>query len=148
MELISITHKEASAIMDNELVNRISEGDGSLDPEYQYLGIDTDEGLIGFWVVHYTSLTTLCIHINIIDRFRDEYALESGWFFLDHVFGSIPDLIRVECEIPSCYIDVLKFTQKFGFKVEGIKRNAVTRDKKLQDVQILGLLRSEYNGRS
>ena len=54
MDLIDITHKEASAIINNELMGRISEGSGCLNPEYQYLGIDTDEGLIGFWVVHYT----------------------------------------------------------------------------------------------
>ena len=148
MGLIDITHKEASAIINNELMGRISEGSGCLNPEYQYLGIDTDEGLIGFWVIHYTSHSTLNIHINILDRFRDDYALEAGWFFLSHVFSSIPELERVECEIPSCYKDVLKFTKKFGFEVEGIKRNATTRNDKLQDVQILGLLRSEYDGRS
>ena len=44
MDLIDITHKEASAIINNELMGRISEGSGCLNPEYQYLGIDTDEG--------------------------------------------------------------------------------------------------------
>lgn len=148
MELIAITHREAGAIIDNELMGRISELDGSLNPEHQYLGISTDDGLIGFWAAHYTSGTTLHIHINIIERFRNDYALDSGWFFLEHIFNTIPELVRVECEIPSCYIDVIKFTQKFGFKIEGIKRNAITRNEQLQDVQMLGLLRSEYNGRS
>lgn len=148
MDLISITHKEASALIDSELFDRISEGSGSLNPDYQYLAISTDDGIIGFWVIHYTGSRTLSIHINILERFRNEYALQSGWFFLNHVFSTIPGVERVECEIPNCYQDVIKFTQKFGFKIEGVKRKAITRNEILQDVHILGLLRSEYHGRS
>jgi RimJ/RimL family protein N-acetyltransferase len=143
-----ITCKEATSLLDSELMGRVSEnGDGGLCPDYTYLGIYADEKIIGFWAIHYTSSTTLHIHINIVEDFRC-YASAAGWFFLGYIYEEYPEIMRIECEVPLCYQDVIKFILKFNFKAEGVKRKAVYRNGVLQDVQMLSLLRSEYNGRS
>ena len=148
MRLKRITVEQATDLLDDELMGRISEkGMGSLNSDHTYLGIYIDSVPIGFWVVHYTSSSTLHIHINIKSQYRAR-AMDTGWFFLEYIHMKYPEIMRLECEVPHCYQDVIKFIQKFKFKTEGVKRQAIYRGGVLQDVQMLSLLRSEYNGRS
>jgi RimJ/RimL family protein N-acetyltransferase len=147
LKLERITVGQATELLDDELMGRISEkGEGVLDSSHTYLGIFIDGQPIGFWVAHYTSSSTLHIHININSQYRD-YAMGAGRFFLEYIHAEYPRIERIECEVPLCYPDVVKFIQKFNFKSEGVKRQSVYRDGALQDVQMLSLLRSEYNGR-
>ena len=145
MILKRITVEQAKELLDDELMGRISEkGTGESNPDYTYLGIYVEGVPIGFWVVHYTSNSTVQIHINIKKEHR-AHGVDAGWYFLEYIFTKHPKIMRVECEVPHCYQDVIKFIQKFKFKSEGVKRQAVYRDGALQDVQMLSLLRSEYN---
>ena len=148
MKLEKITLEQAADLLDDELMGRISEdGEGDLSGGHTYLGIYVGSVLIGFWAIHYTSSSTLHIHINIRGQYR-AHSMDAGWFFLEYIHTEYPEIMRIECEVPHCYQDVIKFIQKFKFKSEGVKRRAVYRDGELQDVQMLSLLRSEYNGRS
>ena len=148
MKLGRITREQAVGLLDDELMGRISErGSGEFDPAHTFLGILVNGAPIGFWVVHKTSSSTLHIHIQIQYRHR-AHAMDAGWLFAEYIFGGYPEIMRLECEVPHCYPDVIKYILKFNFKSEGVKRKAIYRDGELQDVQMLSLLRSEYNGRS
>lgn len=66
------------------------------------------------------------------------------FIFLDHAFDAT-GLAKVNCEVLSCNPGVVRMHQKFGFKIEGTRRQNVVKANVREDVILLGLLREEWS---
>lgn len=62
---------------------------------------------------------------------------------LDYVFNDL-GLEKLNCEVLETNPKVIEMHQKFGFKLEGIRRANVVKDGKRIDVAYLGILRDEW----
>lgn len=65
------------------------------------------------------------------------------FIFLDHAFDA-NGLAKVNCEVLSSNSGVVRMHQKFGFKIEGTRRQNVVKASAREDVILLGLLREEW----
>lgn len=85
------------------------------------------------------------IGIAITDRAaRGQGLAEEGLrLMLDYAFGEL-NLNRIWCRVISGNEPSLKLFTKVGFSHEGLLRRHVFRNGDYRDMQILGLLRSEY----
>lgn len=62
---------------------------------------------------------------------------------LDYAFNKL-DLNKLYCEVLEFNTTVISFHRKFGFKVEGVKRQDYLRDGKYYDIYQLSLFKSDY----
>ena len=133
-------------LMEPEIHARITDDshaqlDIDVDAE-SWVKMVVDDEIIGVYCLHPLNRWTLQIHAHVLAQYRDKHALDTGkailkWF-LEHT-----DYLKIVAEIPVCFPDVLKFTQKFGFKVEGCNRQSLMKDNKLIDQVWLGITRDE-----
>lgn len=61
-----------------------------------------------------------------------------------HYAFTILDLNRLECEVLDFNYAVVNFHRKFGFELEGIKRNAFYRNGSYHDIYCLSILRKDW----
>lgn len=65
----------------------------------------------------------------------------------DLLFATFPKLNRISTGIVALFPQVMNITKRFGFKHEGIKREAAKRDDGYHDVHIYSILREEHGRR-
>ena len=63
---------------------------------------------------------------------------------LDHAFGAAA-LEKLNCEVLEINPAVIKMHQKFGFVIEGVRRENIIRDGKRVSVVLLGITKSEWH---
>ena len=64
-------------------------------------------------------------------------------WMLDHAFGAAA-LEKLNCEVLEINPAVIKMHQKFGFVIEGVRRENINRDGKRVSVVLLGITKSEW----
>lgn len=147
MELVPITPDQVKYILrDEELFSRVSE-DGMKHSDYvplmnkMYLGIFTDNTLIGYWSVEAENSITVNIHCNVLKQYRAKHSSEVGQYFVDYIFSKYEKIQKLNCKIPVIYPDVYAFAKKLGFKDEGIDCKSVMKGGNIVDRHNLGLKR-------
>ena len=136
-------------LIDPEIYDRISDDSRAklkINTKTQYwVKMEVDDELIGVYWLQPLNRWTVNIHAQILAKYREKHAFESGkailQWFLDNT-----DYLKIVGEIPDCYPDVIKFTQKFGFQIEGCNRQSVMKNGKLIDQTLLGITRAEIEG--
>jgi UDP-4-amino-4,6-dideoxy-N-acetyl-beta-L-altrosamine N-acetyltransferase len=68
------------------------------------------------------------------------------FWLLDHAFGTA-GLEKLNCEVLETNPAVIKMHQKFGFMIEGVRRQNIIRDGQRVDVVLLGITRDEWRTR-
>ena len=149
IELIEIAPDLAEKIIkEPELWGRVSE-DGQDDktfkiedrPEYLWLGIFNGTMLIGCFFFHQENQSTVVIHIQIIEEFREHFAFDAGkaaieWF-------SKSKFKKMVTQVPVIYQDVYHYAKKFGFLDEGINRASYSKNGRLHNQLRLGITKDE-----
>ncbi|QKF52440.1 UDP-4-amino-4,6-dideoxy-N-acetyl-beta-L-altrosamine N-acetyltransferase [Pseudomonas graminis] len=64
-------------------------------------------------------------------------------WMLDHAFGAVA-LEKLNCEVLEINPAVIKMHQKFGFVIEGVRRENIIRDGKRVGVVLLGITKTEW----
>ena len=137
------TYDEARirAILENQdILDRISEDGGVLELDVEKQGWLLMEGA-GVYMVTALNATTLEIHAHVLPDHRHR-SLETGYAALRWILDNTQHQ-KVVAEIPTCYPDVIKFTQKFGFVDEGLNRQSIRKKGRLYDQVRLGITRAE-----
>jgi len=79
----------------------------------------------------------------------DESARKKGvgaaieMYFLDYVFTEC-GFEKLNCEVIASNEAVVKMHQKFGFKIEGVRRKNILKNDERIDVVLLGILKNEW----
>tara|TARA_R110002074_G_scaffold121968_1_gene256503 strand:- start:23539 stop:24018 length:480 start_codon:yes stop_codon:yes gene_type:complete len=154
VDMAQIDSTEATKICDDELWDRISPDgckkcNSELPPEWNYFSFDNGHEIVGFWAYHFIGDHTLGIHINILSKFRRAYGMLAGLKLISHIKNNIKCVTTIVAEIPECYPDVIKFTEKFGFKQAGVNHQSLLKNGKNTSEIILTLnIGVKTNGRS
>jgi RimJ/RimL family protein N-acetyltransferase len=80
-------------------------------------------------------------HVQVLPAYRDEYAKEFGEKVLDWAFTNIPKCRKINAQIPTCYPNVIKFAQLFGFEIEGLNQDSYLKDGVLHPQYYMGISR-------
>ena len=142
------TAEEVRAILcDPELFGRIAE-DGAeenipFDGHQCYMMIMVDGKAVGVWILYPVNRSTLNLHCNILCQFR-HYGKEAGKLILEWFIDEGPEQYqKLNAEIPVIYPEVYHFTKGFGFVDEGVNRQSIMKNGKLEDQIRLGITRDE-----
>ncbi|WP_415771400.1 UDP-4-amino-4,6-dideoxy-N-acetyl-beta-L-altrosamine N-acetyltransferase [Pseudomonas sp. LB3P38] len=65
------------------------------------------------------------------------------FWLLDHAFG-VAGLEKLNCEVLQSNPAVIRLHQKFGFSIEGVRRQNIIKDNVRVDVVMLGITRQEW----
>ena len=68
------------------------------------------------------------------------------FWLLDHAFNEA-GLEKLNCEVLASNPAVIKMHQKFGFQVEGVRRQNIIKDGQRVDVVLLGITQAEWRDR-
>ncbi|QAX85981.1 UDP-4-amino-4,6-dideoxy-N-acetyl-beta-L-altrosamine N-acetyltransferase [Pseudomonas sp. DTU12.3] len=68
------------------------------------------------------------------------------FWMLDYAFG-VAGLEKLNCEVLAMNSAVVKMHQKFGFEVEGVRRQNVVKDGVRVDVVLLGISKNEWQNK-
>ncbi len=108
-------------------------------PEYLFLGIYKKNKLLGMFFFHPVGNETVQIHIQIFEKYRKKHAFNAGNAAMNWFLES--EYNKMMAEIPEQYIDVYKYTRKFGFQACGINKGAYVKDGITYDEFVLELTR-------
>lgn len=136
-------------LLDPEINERISDdshADIDIDVNKDcWVKMEVEGDLVGVYRLHALNRWTVQIHAHVFAKHRDNHAFDTGKAIL-RWFIDTTDYLKIVAEIPECYPDVVKFTQKFGFRIEGFNRQSRMKEGKLIDQIWLGITRSEIEG--
>lgn len=116
------------------------------NPRQQVFVVIKDEQAVGV-----VSLNA----INVLHKSADwAFYLDTGlqgkgvgsvveFWMLDYAFG-VAGLEKLNCEVLAMNATVVKMHQKFGFEIEGVRRQNVVKDGIRVDVVLLGITKSEW----
>jgi hypothetical protein len=137
-----------SVLLDDEMFGRITEsGTNKKDIQIDisdsnyYAALFYNETLLGIALLHPESITTGIIHMHILKQHRKQHAEHCGMLCLKMMLDT--NHIKFNAQIPQCYIDVCKFTEKMGFVKEGINRSSVFKNGTIMDTIYYGCTRNE-----
>jgi RimJ/RimL family protein N-acetyltransferase len=135
-----------------ELWGKISES--SQKPEELVIPIDdlihwvglynVTDVLVGIFALHPQTITTCVTHINILEEYRRAYGLPVGLAVLNYMLYST-DYNKFNAEIAVIYPNVLKYTEYFGYKQEGVNRKSINKNNELIDQIYYGVTRTELS---
>lgn len=101
-------------------------------------------GMISLNEIDYKNGTAVYgIKIFYINNRKQGFAYDALMVLLKYAFFELR-LNRIQSDFLSYNIDSIKLAEKCGFKMEGIKRGAVYKNGKFNDVVIGGCLKSDY----
>jgi len=107
-----------------------------------WLEIKNDDLVVAIYNLHTLNSVTLQIHAHVLPQYRKEFSRESGLAALKWIVDNT-DYQKIVAIIPSIYDNVKKFTESFGFIVEGINRLSYKKNGNLVDQWMMGATRSE-----
>lgn len=144
------TDEIRKVLLNPEIWERISEYgqsqdefDPPIDDDIYWLAVrDDNDEIVGMFFLHPESSYTAMVHINILQQHRKEHAANAAYEFLKFVVNETV-FEKVHAEIPTINPDVVKFTIKQGFRVEGLSRQSIYKKGEMMDQFRLGITRSE-----
>ena len=107
-----------------------------------WLLLTVDDKPIGAYCVHQRNAVTLEIHAQVLPEFRKEHSTESGTKVLKWILDNT-ECQKVIAQIPAIYPNVKRFTESFGFQVEGENRMSYLKNGELHNQWLLGITREE-----
>ena len=113
------------------------------DDAVYYLLVEEEGEPIGLYIVHRDSMVSHKVHANILTEYRPKYSNKSAQDLIEWVFSNT-DIVKLNAEIPYKYQNVISFTEKAGFTIEGIRRHAYLKDGVVYDVALLGLMKGDW----
>lgn len=100
-------------------------------------------GIIGAYRLHRTSSVTYMIHALLIKEYRQQYSLEAAKAVISWVRVHLPMCAKLECTIPSKYVNVINHVLKVGFYHEGTRRSSYTKSGRVWDIELFGMTAKE-----
>lgn len=138
------------AIMTHDALWPLVSDDGMVKEDYVpntddcWLLMKSGNAVIGLYHIHPHNSVTLEIHAQVLPEYRKEHSKQTGEAALKWIINSAPKSYqKVIAQIPAVHMNVIKFTQSFGFQLEGLNRLADRVDGNLCDVVLLGVTRTE-----
>jgi len=130
-----------------ELWDRISES-GQKAEEFEptmidcvhWVGLFEESKMFGIGLCHPINNTTCMVHINIKREYRQRLGKQGGKLFLEYIVKKT-DFQKVNAEVPVIYKNVAKFTEKMGFKIEGLNKKSINKNNTLHDQIMFGQTR-------
>ena len=119
------------------------------NPRQQVFVVTKDEQAVGV-----VSLNA----INVLHKSADwAFYLDVGlqgkglgsvveFWMLDYAFD-VAGLEKLNCEVLAMNTAVVKMHQKFGFEIEGVRRQNILRDGARMDVVLLGITKNEWQNK-
>jgi hypothetical protein len=107
-----------------------------------YLSAWVDDKFVGAYLAIRRSSIEFEVHSFLL-RDAVKYSRELGDLFLAWLFDHA-EILRVTAPIIQNLEAAKNYAMKFGFKIEGLQRNAVVHRGKPANVYMLGLLREEW----
>jgi UDP-4-amino-4,6-dideoxy-N-acetyl-beta-L-altrosamine N-acetyltransferase len=119
------------------------------NPRQQVFVVIKDEQAVGV-----VSLNA----INVLHKSADwAFYLDAGsqgeglgsvveFWMLDYAFG-VAGLEKLNCEVLAMNAAVVKMHQKFGFEIEGVRRQNILREGARIDVVLLGITKEEWQNK-
>lgn len=138
------------SIYADEFVERRYEDSGYFgwieDPNVFYIVGVVGEKIIGCALCIQRDALDIEAHLAIKgeDKF---HSVEFCNLACDLIFNTFERVNRISTGIVACFPQVMNITKRFGFKKEGIKREAAKRENGYCDVHIYSILRSEHGRR-
>ena len=137
-----------SILNDKDIFDSISE-DGAKKGEFKpevnnemWVKIEQGEDLIGVCNFHAINAITLQGHIHILKKYRHEHSLRAAKNIYEWLLNN-SKFLKLNVEIPSCHVNVMKYCKSVGFNLEGINRLSYLKGGKVLDQALLGITRSE-----
>lgn len=129
-------------MLDEWVLDRVSEdGCGAddlvIDSGAVYL-VDSD--ISGLGIFHLVNVITCQFHIQMLDKLK---AMEFGAACLDFIFDNT-NLNKIIAQIPEIYPDVCRFTEKHGFKKEGVSEGSYLKNGNISSLIYYGLTRGDH----
>lgn len=109
------------------------------DPSALYLCGYVPE-LIGCFIIHKQNRVTVECHVQVLPKYREQYALEFGHAFMAWTWANI-NCEKIVAQIPCIYPNVKDFALKLGFEIEGINRASYMKNDEIHDQWHLGVIR-------
>ncbi|KAE9648856.1 UDP-4-amino-4,6-dideoxy-N-acetyl-beta-L-altrosamine N-acetyltransferase [Pseudomonas sp. PB103] len=119
------------------------------NPRQQVFVVIKDEQALG--VVSLNAINALqktadwAFYLDVALQGKGLGSLVEFWM-LDYAFD-IAGLEKLNCEVLAMNAAVVKMHQKFGFKIEGIRRQNVVKDGVRVDVVLLGITKEEWQNK-
>lgn len=136
-----MTHDSLWPLISDEGINQ---DDYAPNMDDCWLLMKSGEKTIGLYHIHSHNSVTLEIHAQVLPEYRKEYSQQTGEAALKWIIKSAPENYqKVVARIPVPHMNVIKFTQSFGFQLEGLNRLADRVGGVLCDVVQLGVTRME-----
>lgn len=111
-----------------------------------WLTMETGEGiLVGLYNLHSRNAVTVEIHAQVLPEHRKEYSRATGLAALRWIRVNLPTCHKVIATVPALYPNVKKFTESFGFQLEGVNRASYLKEGELHDQWNLGITRGEID---
>jgi hypothetical protein len=113
-------------------------------PNAIYLSAKINDEIVGAFLAIRTSFIELELH-SLLTKKALHKSRELGQLFLDWAFSN-NDTYRVTVPIMQGLEKAKNYCIKSGMKLEGVKRDAIMKNKKLRDLYILGMTKKERIG--
>lgn len=111
----------------------IEEFEPPLERGITYLGGYVDNEIIALMIYH-TENERLYCHIQVLPEFREQYAKEFATKALNE---QLEDSQECWCEIPICYVNVLRFAIGFGFEYVERQYKSYLNNGELIDIMVM-----------
>ena len=137
-----------SILNDEDIFDSIAEDGckkGEFKPEVNtemWVKIEQGEDLIGICNFHAINKITLKGHIHILKKYRREHSLRAAKNIYEWLLNN-SKFLKLNVEIPSCHLNVMKYCKAIGFNLEGINRTSYLKNGEVLDQANLGITRSE-----
>lgn len=107
-----------------------------------YISAWVDNVFAGSFLIIRFSKTEIEAH-SLLKKEFIPYSRELGKETLRWLFNQ-EDTLRVTTFIPSYLKSAMNYVKKIGFKEEGIKRDATTKDGKITDIHLFGITKNDW----
>lgn len=113
-------------------------------PCVNYLGAFVNRKLVGAFVLVEASDIEIDLHSMLLKEALP-YSRELGTACIAHAF-SLPCIRRVTAYVSSARPTVINYCKRLGFQVEGVRKDAESRNGVFFDVVVLGVTRQSWVG--
>ena len=103
-----------------------------------WIGMFTDK-LVGMYRIHQLTSVSYQIHAFMMDRSQKD----SGKVILQWVIDNLPDMLKLNADIPEIFPNVLHFCLNLGFQDEGYDRHCYSKNGRIWGMNRLGITRDE-----
>ncbi len=94
--------------------------------------------LMGCFVLHEVNAITLECHVQVLPKYRKEYAAEFGRKVIEWTWANT-DALKMVAQIPVIYPNVKDFALSMGFEIEGKNKKSYLKGGEVYDQWHMGI---------